>query len=130
MDAIIDQCREFLNKSDARYSRTIIRAVNDLKRYSGDFWNTEYMKQYNRKNRVNLSLNNWNPMVNAISSPISNSPWHIELTDKRNELEFVQENIDNLESYLENCFADWMKIYASDPECIAREMKAFADMEI
>lgn len=36
MDAIIEQCREFLNKSDARYSRTIIRAVNDLKRYSGD----------------------------------------------------------------------------------------------
>ena len=97
MDAIIDQCREFLNKSDARYSRTIIRAVNDLKRYSGDFWNTEYMNQYNRKNRVNLSLNNWNPMVNAISSPISNSPWHVELTDKRSELEFVQENIDNLE---------------------------------
>ena len=40
------------------------------------------------------------------------------------------ENIDNLENYLENCFADWMKIYASDPEGIAREMKAFADMEI
>ena len=97
MDAIIDQCREFLNKSDARYSRTIIRAVNDLKRYSGEFWDTGYMKDYNRKNRVNLSLNNWNPMVNAISSPISNSPWHVELTDKRNELEFVQENIDNLE---------------------------------
>lgn len=97
MDAIIEQCREFLNKSDARYSRTIIRAVNDLKRYSGDFWNTEYTNKYNRKNRVNLSLNNWNPMVNAISSPISNSPWHVELVDKRQELEEVQENIDNLE---------------------------------
>lgn len=97
MDAIIEQCREFLNKSDARYSRTIIRAVNDLKRYSGNFWNTEFVSQYKRDNRVNLSLNNWNPMVNAISSPISNSPWHVELTDKRNELEFVQESIDNLE---------------------------------
>ena len=60
-------------------------------------------------------------------------------TDKENAKMFCDairvmigkpENIDNLESYLENCFADWMKIYASDPEGIAREMKAFADMEI
>ena len=60
-------------------------------------------------------------------------------TDKENAKMFCDairvmigkpENIDNLERYLENCFADWMKIYASDPEGIAREMKAFADMEI
>lgn len=98
MDAIIEQVNEFLCKSDARYNVTITRAVNDLKRYSGDFWNSNTVKKYKRGKRVNLSLNNWNPMVNAISSPISNSPWHIELVDQRQELAELQEAIDNIES--------------------------------
>ena len=98
MDAIIEQVNEFLCKSDARYNVTITRAVNDLKRYSGDFWNNNTVKKYKRGKRVNLSLNNWNPMVNAISSPISNSPWHIELVDQRQELAELQEAIDNIES--------------------------------
>ena len=97
MDAIIESCKEFLNKSDARYNVTISRAVNDLKRYSGNFWTNDYKEKYNRNKRVNLSLNNWNPMVNAISSPISNSPWHVELVDKEGPFEDIQNLIDELE---------------------------------
>lgn len=96
MDNIITQCNAFLVKSDSRYANTIKRAVNDLRRYSGDFWNKETIAQYNRNKRTNLSLNNWNPMVNAIASPISNSPWHVELTD--NNMSEIQEAIDNIES--------------------------------
>ena len=55
MDAIIEQVNEFLCKSDARYNVTITRAVNDLKRYSGDFWNSNTVKKYKRGKRVNLS---------------------------------------------------------------------------
>lgn len=95
---IINQCNEFLTKSDTRYNVTIQRAVDDLKRYSGDFWTEDYLKKYTRHKRINLSLNNWNPMVNAISSPISNSPWHIELVNKEDQFEQIQELIDNLES--------------------------------
>lgn len=98
MDAIFEQVNEFLYKSDARYKVTITRAVNDLKRYSGDFWNSNTVKKYKRGKRINLALNNWNPMVNAISSPISNSPWHIELVDQRQEMGQLQEAIDNIES--------------------------------
>lgn len=98
MDAIFEQVNDFLSKSDARYNVTITRAVDDLKRYSGDFWNQKTVRKYKRGKRVNLTLNNWNPMVNAISSPISNSPWHIELVNKQQEFEQVQELIDNLES--------------------------------
>lgn len=93
---IIENCNRFLTKSDSRYSSTITRAINDLRRYSGDFWDQEYISTYKRKKRVNLSLNNWNPMVNAISSPISNSPWHVELTD--NNMGEIQEAIDSVES--------------------------------
>ena len=96
MDNIISQCNAFLVKSDSRYAATIKRAVNDLRRYSGDFWNQETIKQYKRNKRTNLSLNNWNPMVNAIASPISNSPWHVELTD--NNMSEIQESIDQIES--------------------------------
>ena len=93
---IIDNCNNFLTKSSARYSTTILRAIDDMRRYSGDFWNEDYKATYQRKNRINLSLNNWNPMVNAISSPISNSPWHIELTN--NNMSDLQEMIDQIEN--------------------------------
>ena len=96
MEDIIEQCNRFLSKSDSRYSTTIMRAVNDLRRYSGDFWNKDTLDTYKRNKRINLSLNNWNPMVNAISSPISNSPWHVELTD--NNMSEIQESIDAVES--------------------------------
>ena len=40
------------------------------------------------------------------------------------------ENLDNLESYLGNCFGVWMKYFASTPLDLASEMKSFAGMEI
>lgn len=96
MADIIEQCNKFLTKSDSRYSTSLQRAVNDLRCYSGDFWNQEYLSTYKRKKRINLTLNNWNPMVNAVASPISNSPWHIELTD--NNMSELQESIDSVET--------------------------------
>lgn len=93
---IIVNCNNFLTKSSARYSTSILRAIDDMRRYSGDFWTDDYKATYHRKNRINLSLNNWNPMVNAISSPISNSPWHIELTS--DNMSDLQEMIDQIEN--------------------------------
>ena len=40
------------------------------------------------------------------------------------------ENIENLENYLAYHFADWLKVYANNPEDIAMEMKSFAEMKI
>lgn len=96
MDNIIEQCNAFLIKSDDRFATTIQRAIADMRRYSGDFWNKSTVRKYKRGKRTNLSLNNWNPMVNAISSPISNSPWHVELTE--NNMSEIQEAIDEIES--------------------------------
>ena len=97
---IIDSCNSFLIKSDDRFSTTIERAVSDMRRYSGDFWDKSTVKKYKRGKKTNLVLNNWNPMVNAISSPISNSPWHIELT--QDNMGEIQTNIDNIESDSDN----------------------------
>ena len=99
MDQIVEQLNTFLTKSDTRFSVPINRAINDLQIYSGDFWTDDFKKKYRRnKNRLNLSLNNWNVMCNAISSPVSNSPWHTELVDKSNGLEDVQKIIDDIEA--------------------------------
>ena len=96
---IINNCNNFLTRSDARFNAVINRALEDLQIYSGDFWNDKFKKKYKRnKSRLNLSLNNWNVLCNAISSPVSNSPWHTELCDKTNGLEDIQELIDNIET--------------------------------
>ena len=96
---IIEDCNKFLSKSDARFNIPVNRAVNDMERYSGDFWDKTFKKKYRRnKNRVCLSLNNWNVMCNAIASPVSNSPWHTELVDKTGMNAQVQEMIDQIES--------------------------------
>jgi hypothetical protein len=95
--AIITQCNEFTERSAQRYSRTIQRAINDMRMYSGDFWTDTLIKDNHRSKRSNLSLNNWNPMCNAISSPISASPWHIELCNRQGEADRIQQAIDGFE---------------------------------
>lgn len=96
---ILNDCNDFLQRSSKRYCEPIQRALTDLRRYSGDFWDASLVKDYKRGKRQNLSMNNWNPMANAISSPVSNSPWHVELCDQETEeVKGVQEGIDTLES--------------------------------
>lgn len=97
--SIIEQCTDFLKKSSRRYSKTLMRASKDLRRYSGDFWDDDFKKAYRSgKKRLCLQLNNWNVMCNAISSPLSSSPWHTELKNQEGELKRVQEAIDELEA--------------------------------
>lgn len=99
---IINECNEFLQKSNNRYSDEMNKAVNNLRRYSGKFWDDEYIRTYRKgKNRLALSLNNWNVIVNAIASPISSSPYHIELSNK-NAYEDLQERIDLVEHENDN----------------------------
>ena len=96
---IIEQCTEFLRRSSRRYSSTLMRATKDMRRYSGDFWDSDFKKQYrNGKNRTYLQLNNWNVICNAISSPLSASPWHTELKNKEGDMKLIQESIDKLEA--------------------------------
>jgi len=95
---IIQQCNEFLTKSSARFATTLLRASKDLIRYSGQFWDDDMKKFRTGRSRIYLSLNNWNVLCNAISSPMSSSPWHTELKDKTQEFKLVQEEIDKLEA--------------------------------
>lgn len=96
---LIDEVSEFVSKSSSRFATTIQRAVSDLRMYSGDFWTASMKKKYKRGKKTNLFMNNWTPLSNAISSPISNSPWHIELTDREEPMiQDIQKAIDEIES--------------------------------
>lgn len=97
--SIINQCSDFLSRSSRRFSSSLKRATKDLRRYSGDFWDDDFKRLYRPgKKRVNLSLNNWNVICNAIASPISASPWHTELKNKEDGFEELQDAIDQLEA--------------------------------
>ena len=97
-DQIISDCQDFLCRSSDRFNDTLTRAMDDLQMYSGNFWTEDLMKEFKRgKNRLNLSINQWTTLVNAISSPFSSSPYHVELTDKKNSEE-LQKEIDKIES--------------------------------
>lgn len=39
------------------------------------------------------------------------------------------DNINNLESYLNYHFENWLKVYGNSPENLAMEIKSFAEME-
>ena len=95
---IIQECADFLEKSSARYATTLLRASKDLTRYSGGFWDDDMKKYRTGRNRIYLSLNNWNVLCNAISSPLSASPWHTELKVQTQDFKLIQEAIDALEA--------------------------------
>lgn len=96
---IINQCSDFLCRSSKRFADTLKRATKDLRRYSGEFWDADFKKLYRPgKKRVNLALNNWNVICNAIASPMSASPWHTELKNKEEGYEELQDAIDQLEA--------------------------------
>lgn len=96
---IINQCSDFLCRSSKRFADTLKRATKDLRRYSGEFWDADFKKLYRPgKKRVNLALNNWNVICNAIASPMSASPWHTELKNKEDGYEELQDAIDQLEA--------------------------------
>lgn len=95
---IIQECADFLEKSSARYATTLLRASKDLTRYSGGFWDDDMKKYRTGRNRIYLSLNNWNVLCNAIASPLSASPWHTELKVQTKDFKLIQEAIDALEA--------------------------------
>ena len=96
---IIEKVQEFLTKSSTKFSREINQQITDLDAFHGNFWSTDLKKQYKRagKTRFCLHFSDWSVLANAISSPYSNSPWHIELLSREGELENIQKSINTIE---------------------------------
>lgn len=98
-EEIIESCRQFLQKSSNRYSNEVNKQISDLEAFNGLFWTDEVKKQYFRtaKKKYCLHFSDWSVLANAIVSPYTQSPWHIELSN-RIGVEDIQESINQLEA--------------------------------
>lgn len=97
-EKIIEDCSKFLKKSSTRYSSEITRQKSDLQCFAGNFWDDATKKAYKRagKNKLCLHFSDWSVLASAISSPFSNSPWHVDLYEKSED--GIQDTIDELEN--------------------------------
>jgi len=98
-DEIIEKCRNFLKKSSSKFSSQVTKQISDLESFNGNFWTDQVRKTYLRtgKRKYCLHFSDWSVLANAIVSPYTQSPWHIELSN-RNGLEEVQEYINSIEA--------------------------------
>lgn len=98
-DEIIEKCKTFLKKSSSKFSNQVTKQISDLEAFNGNFWTDSVKKTYFRtsKRKYCLHFSDWSVLSNAIVSPYTQSPWHIELTN-RFGLEEVQEYINSLEA--------------------------------
>lgn len=95
---VIEECKEFLEDSSAYYSSFKERKKHDLSMYSDDFWSADLKKSWQRDKRKNEIINQWGVLASAISSPFSQSPWHIQLKDTKDELtSSIQDAINTIE---------------------------------
>lgn len=97
-DEIIEKCRNFLKKSSSKFSSQVTKQISDLESFNGNFWTDQVRKTYLRtgKRKYCLHFSDWSVLANAIVSPYTQSPWHIELSN-RVGLEEVQEYINSIE---------------------------------
>ena len=98
-DEIIEKCRNFLKKSSSKFSSQVTKQISDLESFNGNFWTDQVRKTYLRtgKRKYCLHFSDWSVLANAIVSPYTQSPWHIELSN-RVGLEEVQEYINSIEA--------------------------------
>lgn len=94
---VIEECVKFLRESSTHYRPFVQRRIRAMEMYSGNFWNDGLVKTWRRKKRAKEHFSNWGVLANAISSPYSASPWHVELDERNDDLQgridrFEQDN--------------------------------------
>lgn len=87
-----------LEDSSDYYSSLISRKKRDIEIYSGNFWNNDTIKTYDRTGRVCSSFTQYSKFSNAIVSPFSKSSYHCEIEDTDGTYSSIQEAIDKFEN--------------------------------
>lgn len=93
---IINKCQKFLERVSSRYSNEITEQERALEIAGGKFWDEDTKKRwaiYNKDDPEHdlvptISFNNISAQVNAIASPFSKSPFHINIIDRGNDDNF------------------------------------------
>jgi len=98
-DEVIEKACSFMKDSHSYFGKQRIRMQRDWEAYSGNFWDTDTINEWHRQKRPCEVWNINRVFVNAISSPFSSSPYHIQLEDRSTrELEDLQKFIDDFEA--------------------------------
>jgi len=108
---LMEKARTFLRESSSHYKTQQVRMDQDLQRFSGNFWSKELISEWGRADRPKEVFNLWKVFCNAIASPFSLSPYHIELEDKSDkERENLQKTINAFEhnSDTKNHIIEWL----------------------
>ena len=96
---VIEKACAFMQESASYYKTQKIRMQRDWEAYSGNFWDDNTIKEWHREKRPCQVWNVNRVFVNAISSPFSSSPYHIQLEDRSSkELEELQTTINDFEA--------------------------------
>ena len=105
------KAQKFLQQSSNWYKTIVTRMTDDIMAYSGQFWTTDLTNEWHRSKRPKETWNLWKMYCNAISSPFNQSPYHIELDDKRlPEMDKIQQAIDRFENDqdVRTSFVEWI----------------------
>ena len=105
------KAQKFLQRSSNWYKTSINRMNEDMLAYSGQFWTTDLINEWHRAKRPKETWNLWKMFCNAISSPFNQSPYHIELDDRRDpQNEKIQSAIDRFEGDqdVRTAFVEWI----------------------
>ena len=101
---IIEDCRKFLKRSSDRFADDINDEERALEIAGGNFWDEETKKRWalwdasaNKDRLPCISYNNISPQVNAISSPFSRSPFHVNVVVKDENGKRIQDLIVKIE---------------------------------
>lgn len=96
---VIDKACSFMKDSASYFGTQRTRMQRDWEAYSGNFWDQNAIKEWHREKRPCEVWNVNRVFVNAISSPFSSSPYHIQIENRSTkELEDLQKFIDDFEA--------------------------------
>jgi len=102
-EGVIVACQHFLKRSSDRFSSDIDEQERALEISGGKFWNDEMKKRWglvddsNKELMPSVPYNNISPQVNAIASPFSRSPFHVNIVYKDENGKRIQEAISKIE---------------------------------
>lgn len=79
---IIENCRDFISRSNARFADVIASQEKALRALGGNIWDDALKKTWKIGNRPIIHNDLFAKIINGIASPYSASPYHVSLADQ------------------------------------------------
>lgn len=97
-EELLYKIKDFLQRSSAHYNDLVARKKRDIEIASGNYWIDTEVDALDRKGRLNASFTCYPKYSNAMVSPFSRSPYHIDISDEKGLYKEVQDLCDKFEN--------------------------------